>query len=53
MANNFHRRLDRLERLMRDRYRPDTSPIYLRADEAIPEKIDPQHFHQASADRSA
>jgi hypothetical protein len=42
MASNLHRRLDRLERLIRERFSADSSPIYLRPDEPIPEEVDPQ-----------
>ena len=42
MASNLHRRLDRLERLIRERFTADATPIYLRSDETIPEEIAPE-----------
>jgi hypothetical protein len=39
MASNFARRLDKLERLIRERIQPDTSPLYFREGASIPEEI--------------
>jgi hypothetical protein len=39
MTSNFAKRLDRLERLIRERTQPDTSPLYFREGHSIPEKI--------------
>jgi hypothetical protein len=39
MANNFAKRLDRLERIVRERMRPDTTPLYFREGDSIPEEI--------------
>ena len=41
MASNFTKRLDRLERLIRERTQPDTHPLYFRDGQPIPEVIDP------------
>ena len=41
MASNFARRLDKLERLVRERMQPDTSPLYLRDGQTIADGIDP------------
>ena len=42
MASNLAKRLDRLERLIRERTQPDTSPLYFREGESIPEEIAPE-----------
>jgi hypothetical protein len=42
MASNFARRLDKLERLIRERIEPDTSPLYFREGHSIPEEIAPE-----------
>jgi UDP-glucose 6-dehydrogenase len=42
MARNLAQRLDRLERLAAALLTADTSPVYLREGEAIPEGIDPE-----------
>jgi hypothetical protein len=39
MARDIHRRLDKLERLIRDRFSSETSEIYLKADEPIPQGL--------------
>jgi hypothetical protein len=41
MARNIAQRLDRLERLASALLASDTSPVYLKADEPIPEGLDP------------
>jgi hypothetical protein len=41
MASNFARRLDKLERLVRERTQPDTHPLYFREGQTIPEVVDP------------
>jgi hypothetical protein len=41
MARNLAQRLDRLERLAAAQLTADTSPVYLREGEAIPEGVDP------------
>ena len=41
MASNLGRRLDKLERLVRERMQPDTSPLYLREGQTIAESSDP------------
>jgi len=41
VASNLGRRLDKLERLVRERMQPDTSPLYLREGQEIAEGIDP------------
>ena len=41
MASNFTKRLDRLERLIRERTQPETHPLYFRDGQPIPEVIDP------------
>jgi hypothetical protein len=41
MASNFARRLDKLERLIRERIQSDTSPLYFREGHSVPEEIDP------------
>ena len=41
MASNFARRLDKLERIVRERMQPDTSPLYLRDGQTIADGIDP------------
>jgi hypothetical protein len=40
MASNLAKRLDKLERLIRERTQPDTSPLYLRQGDSIPDGID-------------
>jgi len=42
MASNLAKRLDRLERLIRERTQPDTSPLYFREGDSIPEEIAPE-----------
>jgi hypothetical protein len=42
MASNFTKRLDRLERLIRERTLADTSPHYLRGGEPVPNGVDPE-----------
>ena len=41
MVSNLTKRLDRVERLLRERAAASTSPLYLRHGQAIPEEIDP------------
>jgi hypothetical protein len=41
MARDIHRRLDKIERLILDRFSPESSPVYLRAHAPIPEGLDP------------
>ena len=55
MASNFTKRLDRLERLIRERTQPDTHPLYFRDGQPIPEVIDPARvvFIKRESDRSA
>ena len=53
MASNLTKRLDRLERLIRERTQLDTSPLYLREGQTIPEDIDPDrviHIKREYAD---
>jgi hypothetical protein len=40
MARNTAQRLDRIERLIRERMQPDTSPLFLRDGQPIPDGID-------------
>jgi hypothetical protein len=40
MARNTAQRLDRIERLIRERMQPDTSPLFLRDGQSIPDGID-------------
>jgi len=40
MARNTAQRLDRIERLIRERMQPDTSPLFLREGQSIPDGID-------------
>jgi hypothetical protein len=43
VASNLTKRLDKIERLIRERKLLDTSPLYLRdGDQMIPEGIDPE-----------
>ena len=42
MASNLAKRLDRLERNIRERTQPDTSPLYFREGDSIPEEIAPE-----------
>jgi hypothetical protein len=42
MAANLTRRLDRIERQIRDLTAADTAPLYLREEEAIPEGVAPE-----------
>jgi hypothetical protein len=41
VASNLGRRLDKLERLVRERMQTDTSPLYFREGQEIAEGIDP------------
>jgi hypothetical protein len=41
MASNFTKRLDRLERLIRERALASTHPLYFRDGDSIPDGIDP------------
>jgi hypothetical protein len=42
MAANLTRRLDRIERQIRELTAADTAPLYLREEEAIPEGVAPE-----------
>jgi hypothetical protein len=42
MVSNFTKRLDRLERLLRERTAASAAPLYLRDGEPIPEGVDPE-----------
>jgi hypothetical protein len=42
MASNLTKRLDRLERLIRERTQLDTSPLYLREGQTVAEGVDPE-----------
>jgi hypothetical protein len=44
MARNTAQRLDRIERLIRERMQPDTSPLFLRDGAPIPDGIDPSRI---------
>ena len=44
MARNTAQRLDRIERLIRERMQPDTSPLFLRDGTSIPDGIDPSRI---------
>jgi hypothetical protein len=44
MASNLTKRLDRLERLLRERTAASTSPLYLRDGDAIPDGIAPERI---------
>ena len=42
MASNLTKRLDRLERLLRERTAASTAPLYLRDGDPVPEGVDPE-----------
>lgn len=42
MATNLTKRLDRLERLLRERTAASTAPLYLRDGDPVPDGVDPE-----------
>jgi hypothetical protein len=44
MASNLSKRLDRLERLIRERTAASTLPLYLREGSPIPQGVDPERI---------